>query len=132
MFHSLPLTPERNAFIWKQNFLWNDEKNCRTDNNICLVEGLGEHGDQTYMDNCKNKGLSHLLQVLASTEKFTTTSNIPFPFSIKGASILTPVRWFFRTLVCHLLGLVALQVKLLFRALAPHLLICWPVVHGAV
>ena len=26
------------------------------DNNICLVEGLGEHGDQTYMDNCKNKG----------------------------------------------------------------------------
>ena len=70
--------------------------------------GLQEHGDQTYLGSCKNKGLSHPL--------CATTSHTPLPFSVKRAWILTWIRWFFGTVVNHLRSLLTFQIKLLFLA----------------
>ena len=49
-------------------------KICRTENNICLLEGLQEHCEQTYVFSCKIKGLSHPFQGLANTKKCVITS----------------------------------------------------------
>ena len=46
----------------------------------------------------------------SNLKKFAKASHTPSSFSIKEAWILTWVRWFPRTLVCHLLGLAAFQV----------------------
>ena len=51
----------------------------------------------------------------------------PSPFSIKEARILTQGRWFFGTLVHHLLSLLAFRIKSLFLAPTAHFLIYWPV-----
>ena len=56
----------------------------------------------------------------------------PLPFNIKEAWILIRVRWFFGTLVCHLLGLLDFWIKLLFPAPIPCLSIYWSVMHHAV
>ena len=34
-------------------------KSCKAENNICLVGGLQEYSDQTYMERYKNKGFWH-------------------------------------------------------------------------
>ena len=52
-------------------------------------------------------------------KKSAITSHTLFPFSIKETQILTQVRRFLETPVCHLLCLLAFQVKSLF--LAPQL-----------
>ena len=64
-------------------FIYIEINSCRTKNNICLVGGLQEHGDQTFVDSYKNKGFSHPLQGLACTKKSATTNHTPSPFSIK-------------------------------------------------
>ena len=46
--------------------------------------------------------------------------------------ILTPVRWFFETLVHHLLHLLDFQIKSLFLAPAPCLLIYWSIMKEVV
>ena len=58
-------------------------KSCKIENNTCLLGGLQEHHDQTYMNSCKNKELLHLLQQLAGNKKSATTSHTPSHFSIK-------------------------------------------------
>ena len=55
---------------------------------------------------------------------------IPSLISIKEAWILTQARWFFGTLVHHLLSLLAFQIK--FLAATIHPLIHWSTVHWAV
>ena len=108
-------------------FIHMEIKSCRPENNICLVGGLQEHCEQTYVDSCKNRGLSHPLWSLAGTKKFATASHMPSPFSIKEAWILTPIRWFFGTLVLHLLSLLISRIKLLSLAPTLHLLVYWSV-----
>ena len=49
----------------------------------------------------------------------------PFTYSIKETWILTRRRWFFGTLVYHLLGLLDFWIKSLFLALTSHLSIYW-------
>ena len=46
-----------------------ETKSCRTENNICLVGGLQEQHDLTYVDKCKNKGLN--------TKKLAATNHAP-------------------------------------------------------
>ena len=56
----------------------------------------------------------------------------PLPIlCIKGDRIRTEGGWFFETLVCHLLGLLALQLKSLFLARTICLPFYWPVLQGA-
>ena len=60
-------------------FIHTEIKSCRTENSICLIEGLQEFHDLTYLDTCKNKGLSHFLQGLPGSKKSATTSHtLPF------------------------------------------------------
>ena len=49
--------------------------------------------------------------------------------SIKTTSIQIQARWFFGTLVHHLLGLLALQITLLFIVPKPRLSPDWPVMQ---
>ena len=65
-------------------------KSCRTENNICLVEGFWEHCDLTYADSYKNKGFQH---------QEVCRNRPPSPFSIKETAVLLQVSWFFGTLV---------------------------------
>jgi len=51
-------------------------KSYRTENNSCLVGGLQENSDQTYVDSYKNDSY---------TMKVATASHTPFPFSVKEA-----------------------------------------------
>ena len=46
-----------------------ETKSCRTENNICLVGGLQEQHDLTYMDKCQNKG--------SNTKKLAATNHAP-------------------------------------------------------
>lgn len=57
----------------------------------------------------------------------------PFPsqLNIKGPWILTEKRWFSERLVCHLLNLLAFQLKSSFLAPTTHLPIYWPVMQWA-
>ena len=56
----------------------------------------------------------------SDTKKFVTTSHTLSTFSNNEAWTLVWLRWFFGTLVPHLLGLLAFQIKVLF--LAQHLI----------
>ena len=76
------------------------------ENNNCIA-GLQEQCDQTYLDS--------------SLKIFITTSHTLIPFGMREACNLIQVRWFFGTLVHHLLGLLAFQTK------TTPLSICWPV-----
>ena len=70
--------------------------------------------------------------ILQDLWPFYFTSSPPPPVcSIKESSNQTPIRWYSRTLVCHLLGCPAFRIKLLFIASTPFLLIYWPVVWRA-
>ena len=60
----------------------------------------------------------------SDTDECATTSHTPSPFSIKEAWILTLVRWFFGTLVHHLLSLLAFWIKSPFLALTTPVLTC--------
>ena len=58
---------------------------------------------------------------------FTLPPHLPTLCSIKEATIPTPARWFSRTLVCHLLELLAFKIKSLIphpKTLSPNLFTC--------
>ena len=44
-------------------------------------------------------------------------------FSIKDRGIHTPIKWYSRTVVCHLLGHPVFWIKLLFLASTPYLMV---------
>ena len=69
---------------------------------------------------------------LAQHQEPPTISQIPSSFSVTGAWFLPWVRWFGRTLVCHLFGLLAFQMKWLFLAPTPCLSIYWSIVQWPV
>ena len=70
--------------------------------------------------------------ILQDLWPFYFTSSSPPPFcSVKETSIQTLIRWYSRTLLRHLLGCPAFQIKLLFFASLPFLPIYWPVVQWA-
>ena len=99
-------------------------KSCRTENNIGLLEVYRNIVTWPMWTAGSTKD--------SGTKKFAPTSHTPSPFRIKEAWILTRVRWFFGTLVHHLLGLLASPIKLLFLAPTPRLLDFWPVMQWAV
>ena len=122
----LKALPSRLDLKTSNTFYSYRDKSCRTENNICLVQGLQEYCDQTYLDSCKNKVLLHPLWGLVGANKFATTNHNLSPLCIKEVWILTLVRGFFGTLVRHLIGLLAFQIRSLFFAPIPCLLIYWP------
>ena len=67
----------------------------------------------------------------SSTKKFADTNHTPLPFGIREVWILTWVRWFFGTVVHHLLSLLAFQIKSLFLVSVSRLPIYWPVLQQA-
>ena len=56
----------------------------------------------------------------------------PLPFASEKPEFYRELRWFFRTLVHHLLGFLALQIKSLFLVPTSHLSVYWSVVQQAV
>ena len=93
-------------------------KGCRTENNICLVGDLQEHGHLTYKGSRKNKGF--LYQEVCNNHHTTNT------FTTQETWTLTRGRWFYGTPAHHLLGLPASQIKSLFLAPATHHSFYWP------
>ena len=106
---------------------------------LCLAHR--KHPDQAHLWMATGKkNLTHSLWSLDRTRKYLQQLISFFklylltlhPPTIKETSIQTWERWFFRTLVHHLPGLMTFWIKLLFPALTPHLLIDWPVLQQAV
>ena len=64
-----------------------------------------------------------------ATKKFATATHTHSPFSIEDAWRATQVRWFFGTLVHHLLRLLVFQMKSLFPDPTVQLLIYWLVMQ---
>ena len=64
-----------------------------------------------------------------ATKKFATATHTHSPFSIEDAWRATQVRWFFGTLVHHLLRLLVFQMKSLFPAPTVQLLSYWLVMQ---
>ena len=111
---------------------------------LCLTHR--KHPDQAHLWMAsRKKKLIHPLWSLAGTRKYSITlpfspcSSPPTLCSIKKKkrkkkkkpSIQTQARWLFGTLVHHLFGLLAFQIKSQFLAPTPFLLIYQPVLWWA-
>ena len=93
-------------------------KGCRTENNICLVGDLQEHGHLTYKGSRKSKGFLY--------EEVCNNHHTTNPFTTQETWTLTWGRWFYGTPAHHLLGLPASQIKSLFLAPTTHHSFYWP------
>ena len=98
-------------------------KSCRTETDICLVRGSQEYWDLTYVDSCKVKGCWH--------QEICSNPPCPSPFSVEEAWLLTRLTGFFGTLIYHLLGLLAFQIKSWFLDPRICLLIYWSIMLWA-
>lgn len=117
------------TFRGKTTFHSYRDKSCRTENSSCLIEGLQDIVTRPTQTAARTRDCcisSQIWPLPRGLQQPSTSSNLlvyqkpEFQAGVDG------------TWVCHLLGLLAFQVKSLFFALIPHLLIYWPVLWWAV
>ena len=100
---------------------------------LCLTHR--KHPDQAHLWMAsRKKKLIHPLWSLAGTRKYSITFFVLLKKKRKKKkkpSIQTQARWLFGTLVHHLFGLLAFQIKSQFLAPTPFLLIYQPVLWWA-
>ena len=96
------------------------DKSCRVENNICLVEGYRNIMIRPKWTAVRTRD--------SYTKKHATTNHLSFLFRIREAWNITQIKWFFGTLVHHLLGLLDFRIKLIFLVQMPYLFIYWPII----